>query len=114
MSVSPQGAEESYLTVFPESRIDLLLIQIAMRDRTVNMRLCYAIVLRVENGRCPKGGDSGKRSILYCGIRCEDRIGFQPIRNTTACLQFDHAQPFESTTDSRYSCTANLTGNAVK
>ena len=43
-----------------------------------------------------------------------DRIGFQPSRNTIACLQFDHAQPFESTTDSRYSCTVNLTGNTVK
>ena len=38
-------------------------------------------------------------SILYCGIRCEDRIGFQWTRNTIACLQFDHAQQFQSTTD---------------
>ena len=37
--------------------------------------------------------------ILYCGIRCEDRIGFQRTRNTIACLQIDHAQRFESTTD---------------
>ena len=28
-----------------------------------------------------------------------DRIGFQPMRNTIACLQFDHIQRFESTTD---------------
>ena len=33
------------------------------------------------------------------GRRPFERIGFQPTRHTIACLQFDHAQRFESTTD---------------
>ena len=49
---SAQGAEESYLTVIPVKftiqnfvvRIDLLLIQITVRDQTVNMRSCYMSV----------------------------------------------------------------------
>ena len=41
------------------------MIQIAMRDRTVNMRLCYATVEIRSNGRRPKGDDSGKRSFPY-------------------------------------------------
>ena len=37
--------------------------------------------------------------ITVCGIRREDRIGFQQTRNMIACLQFDHTQQYESTTD---------------
>ena len=33
------------------------------------------------------------------GRRPFERIGFQPTRNTIACLQFDHVQRFESTTN---------------
>ena len=35
----------------------------------------------------------------HFGSRPFERIGFQPTRNTIACLQFDHVQRFESTTD---------------
>ena len=55
-------------------------------------------------------------SILYFGIRYEDRIGFQPTRNTIACLQFDHAQRDlnQQQIDLCYNCTVNLTGNTIK
>ena len=33
------------------------------------------------------------------GRRPFERIGFQPTRHTIACLQFDHTQRLESTTD---------------
>ena len=33
------------------------------------------------------------QSLLYtCGIRHEDRIGFQQVTNRITCLQFDHVQ----------------------
>ena len=40
--------------------------------------------------RFPESSPFGRRSF--------ELIGFQPTRNTIACLQFDHAQRFESTT----------------
>ena len=49
--------------------------------------------LRASYGklRFPESSPFGRRSF--------ERIGFQPTCNTIACLQFDHSQRFESTTD---------------
>ena len=96
------------------ARIYLLLIQITVRDRTVNIRSCYASV--DLNGRHPKGNDSGNfpceaqradskknvtsdspRSLLYCGIRCGGRIDFN--RHVTRSHVYSSITCSDSTTD---------------
>ena len=53
------------------------MIQIAVRDRTANMRLCYATFEIRSNGRRPKGDDSGKRSFPYEARSAESTVSHQ-------------------------------------
>ena len=48
--------------------------------------------------------------ILYRGIRCEDRIGFQPTRNSS----ITHSNLNQRQIDSRYKSYGEFTGNTVK
>ena len=49
------------------------MIQIAVRDRTVNVQLCYVTVEIRSNGRRLKGNDSEKRSFPYKARSAESK-----------------------------------------
>ena len=57
----------------------------------LSLFLLSALRVSYRKLRFPESSPFGRRSF--------ERIGFQPTCNTIACLQFDHSQRFESTTD---------------
>ena len=70
------------------------MIQIAVRDRTVNMRLCYATVEIRSNGRRSRGDDSGKRSFPYEARSAESKKTEIPPRDS---LDVDRSIPVTET-----------------